>query len=124
VTDKQELRERSLNTQLGGRKKLRGENGLCRVGERVHFVYQSLYSKNEPQYARTLSQKLPNPTDDTRDYLDVADVMFSPTLGVCRFSAYMNGWCDVETDFYEHGAFQPDFRFRLGTATKTQLQKP
>ncbi|MEP7730804.1 translesion error-prone DNA polymerase V subunit UmuC [Marinomonas primoryensis] len=107
VTDKQELREAIAKYTTRAAEKLRGEKRLCRVVS--VFIRTSPFIPNEPQYAKTLSAELPNPTDDTRDLLDVADVMFHQ-LWRAGFR-YMKAGVML-ADFYEHGAFQQDL-FRL-----------
>jgi nucleotidyltransferase/DNA polymerase involved in DNA repair len=80
VTDKQELREAIAKYTTRAAEKLRGEKRLCRVLS--VFIRTSPFIPNEPQYAKTLSAELPNPTDDTRDLLEVAKV----------FSSYLSCW--------------------------------
>jgi DNA polymerase V len=73
------------------------------------FIRTSPFIPNEPQYARTLSAELPNPTDDTRDLLEVAEVLFH-RIYRAGFR-YAKGGVML-ADFYEQGAFQQDL-FRL-----------
>jgi DNA polymerase V len=103
VTDKQELREAIAKYTTRAAEKLRGEKRLCRVVS--VFIRTSPFIPNEPQYARTLSAELPNPTDDTRDLLEVAEVLFH-RIYRAGFR-YAKGGVML-ADFYEHGAFQQD----------------
>ncbi|WP_409419818.1 translesion error-prone DNA polymerase V subunit UmuC [Marinomonas sp. RS-M-Aa-14] len=103
VTDKRELREAIAKYTTRAAEKLRGEKRFCRVVS--VFVRTSPFIPNEPQYSKTLSAELPNPTDDTRDLLEVADVLFR--------RIYRSGYRYAKggvmlADFYEHGAFQQD----------------
>ncbi|GGN33644.1 translesion error-prone DNA polymerase V subunit UmuC [Marinomonas arctica] len=103
VTDKRELREAIAKYTTRAAEKLRGEKRLCRVVS--VFVRTSPFIPNEPQYSKTLSAELPNPTDDTRDLLEVAGVLFH--------RIYLAGYRYAKggvmlADFYEHGAFQQD----------------
>jgi DNA polymerase V len=107
VTDKQELREAIAKYTTRAAEKLRGEKRLCRVVS--VFIRTSPFIPNEPQYARTLSAELPNPTDDTRDLLEVAEVLFH-RIYRAGFR-YAKGGVML-ADFYEQGAFQQDL-FRL-----------
>ncbi|WP_137169651.1 translesion error-prone DNA polymerase V subunit UmuC [Marinomonas sp. FW-1] len=103
VTDKQELREAISKYTTRAAEKLRGEKRLCRLVS--VFIRTSPFIPNEPQYSKTLSAELPNPTDDTRDLLEVAGVLFS-RLWRDGFR-YMKAGVML-TDFYEHDAFQQD----------------
>jgi DNA polymerase V len=103
VTDKQELREAIAKYTTRAAEKLRGEKRLCRVVS--VFVRTSPFIPNEPQYSKTLSAELPNPTDDTRDLLEVADVLFRRIYRAGY--RYAKGGVML-ADFYEHGAFQQD----------------
>ena len=103
VTDKRELREAIAKYTTRAAEKLRGEKRFCRMVS--VFVRTSPFIPNEPQYSKTLSAELPNPTDDTRDLLEVADVLFR--------RIYRSGYRYAKggvmlADFYEHGAFQQD----------------
>ncbi|WP_219702591.1 translesion error-prone DNA polymerase V subunit UmuC [Marinomonas lutimaris] len=103
VTDKQELREAIAKYTTRAAEKLRGEKRLCRVVS--VFVRTSPFIPNKPQYSKTLSAELPNPTDDTRDLLEVADVLFRRIYR--EGYRYAKGGVML-ADFYEHGAFQQD----------------
>ncbi|PYF84621.1 DNA polymerase V [Marinomonas alcarazii] len=103
VTDKQELREAISKYTTRAAEKLRGEKRLCRLVS--VFIRTSPFIPNEPQYSKTLSAELPNPTDDTRDLLEVAGVLFA-RLWRDGFR-YMKAGVML-TDFYEHDAFQQD----------------
>ncbi|WP_417526381.1 translesion error-prone DNA polymerase V subunit UmuC [Marinomonas shanghaiensis] len=103
VTDKRELREAIAKYTTRAAEKLRGEKRLCRVVS--VFVRTSSFIPNEPQYSKTLSAELPNPTDDTRDLLEVADVLFRRIYRAGY--RYAKGGVML-ADFYEHGAFQQD----------------
>jgi DNA polymerase V len=83
-----------------------GKNA-CRVV--IGFIRTSPFIPNEPQYLKTLSVELPNPTDDTRDLLEVAEVLFRRIYRAGY--RYAKGGVML-ADFYEHGAFQQDL-FRL-----------
>ena len=103
VTDKRELREAIAKYTTRAAEKLRGEKRFCRMVS--VFVRTSPFIPNEPQYSKTLSAELPNPTDDTRDLLEVADVLFR--------RIYRSGYRYAKggvmlADFYEYGAFQQD----------------
>jgi DNA polymerase V len=71
----------------------------------VVFIRTSPFIPNEPQYSKTLSAELPNPTDDTRDLLEVADVLFNRLWR--EGFRYMKAGVML-ADFYEYGAFQQD----------------
>lgn len=117
VTDKRELREAIAKYTSRAAEKLRGEQRLCRVVS--VFIRTSPFVPNAPQYAKTLSAELPNPSDDTRDLLAVADVLFD--------RIYRAGFRYAKAgvmlaDFYEHGTFQGDlFRAEQGKANGKQL---
>jgi DNA polymerase V len=103
VTDRRELREAIAKYTTRAGEKLRGEKRLCRVVS--VFVRTSSFIPNEPQYSKTLSAELPNPTDDTRALLEVADVLFRRIYRAGY--RYAKGGVML-ADFYEHGAFQQD----------------
>lgn len=103
VTDKRELREAIAKYTTRAAEKLRGEKRLCRVVN--VFIRTSPFIPNEPQYSKTLSAELPNPTDDTRDLLEVAGVLFNRLWR--EGFRYMKAGVML-ADFYEHGAFQQD----------------
>ncbi|MFI8620825.1 translesion error-prone DNA polymerase V subunit UmuC [Marinomonas sp. NPDC078689] len=103
VTDKRELREAVAKYTTRAAEKLRGEKRLCRVVS--VFVRTSPFIPNEPQYSKTLSAGLPNPTDDTRDLLEVANELFK-RIYRAGFR-YAKGGVML-ADFYEQGAFQQD----------------
>jgi len=103
VTDKRELREAVAKYTTRAAEKLRGEKRLCRVVS--VFVRTSPFIPNEPQYSKTLSAELPNPTDDTRDLLEVANELFK-RIYRAGFR-YAKGGVML-ADFYEQGAFQQD----------------
>ncbi len=103
VTDKRELREAIAKYTTRAAEKLRGEKRLCRVVS--VFIRTSPFIPNEPQYSKTLSVELPNPTDDTRDLLEVADVLFRRIYRAGY--RYAKGGVML-ADFYEHDAFQQD----------------
>lgn len=110
VTDERELREAIVKYTTRAAEKLRGEKRLCRVVN--VFIRTSPFISNEPQYSKTLSAELPNPTDDTRDLLEVADVLFA-RLWRDGFR-YMKAGVML-ADFYKHDTFQQDF-FKTGDA--------
>ncbi|MEL0638485.1 translesion error-prone DNA polymerase V subunit UmuC [Marinomonas sp. TI.3.20] len=112
VTEKRELREAIAKYTTRAAEKLRGEKRLCRVVS--VFIRTSPFIPNEPQYSKTLSAELPNPTDDTRYLLEVADVLFRRMYRTGY--RYAKGGVML-TDFYEHGALQQDL-FRADN-TKT-----
>ncbi|WP_421851858.1 translesion error-prone DNA polymerase V subunit UmuC [Marinomonas sp.] len=103
ITDKRELREAIAKYTTRAAEKLRGEKRLCRVVS--VFIRTSPFTPNEPQYSKTLSAELPNPTDDTRDLLEVADVLFNRLWR--EGFRYMKAGVML-ADFYEHGNFQQD----------------
>ncbi|REG85625.1 translesion error-prone DNA polymerase V subunit UmuC [Marinomonas pollencensis] len=103
VTDKQELREAVAKYTTRAAEKLRGERRLCGVVS--VFIRTSPHIKNEPFYGKTLSVELPNPTDDTRDLLDVSNEIFQ-RIWRAGFR-YMKAGVML-ADFYEHGVSQPD----------------
>lgn len=72
------------------------------------FIRTSPFIPNEPQYSKTLSAELPNPTDDTRDLLEVANVLFRRIYRAGY--RYAKGGVML-ADFYEHGTYQPDLFF-------------
>lgn len=103
VTDKRELREAIAKYTTRAAEKLRGEKRLCRVVS--VFVRSSPFIPNEPQYSKILSAELPNPTDDTRDLFEVADVLFHRIYRAGY--RYAKGGVML-ADFYEHSVFQHD----------------
>ncbi|MGO2511352.1 translesion error-prone DNA polymerase V subunit UmuC [Marinomonas polaris] len=103
ITDKRELREAIAKYTTRAAEKLRGEKRFCRVVS--VFIRTSPFIPNEPQYSKTLSAELPNPTDDTRDLLEVADVLFNRLWR--EGFRYMKAGVML-ADFYEHGNFQQD----------------
>lgn len=103
ITDKRELREAIAKYTTRAAEKLRGEKRLCRVVS--VFIRTSPFIPNEPQYSKTLSAELPNPTDDTRDLLEVAEVLFNRLWR--EGFRYMKAGVML-ADFYEHGNFQQD----------------
>ncbi|MCB5162601.1 translesion error-prone DNA polymerase V subunit UmuC [Marinomonas algarum] len=109
VTDKQELREAVAKYTTRAAEKLRGEQRLCRVV--TVFIRTSAFIPGEPQCSKALSAELPNPTDDTRDLLEVTNVIFQ--------QIYRAGFRYAKAgvmlaDFYEQGTFQEDL-FRPST---------
>ncbi|TYL47600.1 translesion error-prone DNA polymerase V subunit UmuC [Marinomonas sp. IMCC 4694] len=103
VTDKREMWEAIAKYTTRAAEKLREEKRLCRVVN--VFIRTSPFIPNEPQYSKTLSVELPNPTDDTRDLLEVANVLFNRLW--CEGFRYIKAGVML-ADFYEHGAFQQD----------------
>uniref|UniRef100_A6VWS6 DNA-directed DNA polymerase n=1 Tax=Marinomonas sp. (strain MWYL1) TaxID=400668 RepID=A6VWS6_MARMS len=103
ITDKRELREAIAKYTTRTAEKLRGEKRLCRVVS--VFIRTSPFIPNEPQYSKTLSAELPNPTDDTRDLLKVAEVLFNRLWR--EGFRYMKAGVML-ADFYERGNFQQD----------------
>jgi len=69
------------------------------------FIRTSPHIKNEPFYSKTLSVELPNPTDDTRDLLEVTNVIFRR---IWRAGFRYTKGRVMLTDFYEHGMYQQD----------------
>jgi DNA polymerase V len=112
MTDKRELREAIAKYTTRVAEKLRGEKRLCRVVS--VFIRTSPFIPNEPQYSKILSAELPNLTDDTRDLLEVADVLFRRIYRAGY--RYAKGGVML-ADFYEHGSFQQD----LFWADKTKI---
>jgi DNA polymerase V len=107
VTEKQELREAISKYTTRAAEKLRGGKRLCRIVS--VFIRTSPHIKNEPFYSKTLSVELPNPTDDTRDLLEVSNVIFRRIWRAGY--RYMKAGVKL-ADFYEHGVFQQDL-FRV-----------
>ncbi|MBJ7555406.1 translesion error-prone DNA polymerase V subunit UmuC [Marinomonas spartinae] len=103
ITEKQELREAIAKYTTRAAEKLRGEKRLCRVVN--VFIRTSPHAKDEPHYANSLSVELPNPTDDTRDLLEVTEVLFR-RIWRAGFR-YMKAGVML-ADFYEHGTYQQD----------------
>ncbi|AEF54621.1 translesion error-prone DNA polymerase V subunit UmuC [Marinomonas posidonica] len=103
VTEKQTLREAIAKYTTRAAEKLRGERRLCRVVS--VFIRTSPHIPHEPFYAKTLSVELPNPSDDTRDLLEVVNVIFN-RIWRSGFR-YMKAGVML-SDFYEHGAFSTD----------------
>ncbi|ETX09707.1 DNA polymerase V subunit UmuC [Marinomonas ushuaiensis DSM 15871] len=103
VTDKQQLREAIAKYTTRAAEKLRREKRLCRVVS--VFIRTSPFIPNEPHYSQSLSVELPNPTDDTRDLLEVINVMFNRIYK----AGYRYAKAGVMlADFYEYGTFQED----------------
>ncbi|WP_275672801.1 translesion error-prone DNA polymerase V subunit UmuC [Marinomonas algicola] len=119
VTDKQELGEAIAKYTTRAAEKLRGEKRLCRVVS--VFIRTSPFIPNEPQYSKILSAELPNPTQDTRDLLEVAKAIFDY---IYRSGfRYAKGGV-ILSDFYEYGAFQEDlFRPSSGKRHSKSLMK-
>ena len=117
VTDRQELREAIAKYTMRAAEKLRGERRLCRIVS--VFIRTSPFIPNEPQYSKVLSTELPNPTDDTRDLLEVTDAIFERLYRVGY--RYAKGGVML-ADFYEHGAYQQDlFSYPARTANSQAL---
>jgi DNA polymerase V len=104
VTDKRELREAIAKYTTRAAEKLRGEKRLCRSVS--VFIRTSPFVPSEPQYSKILSAELPCPTDDTRDLLAIADVLFDRLYRAGY--RYAKGGVML-ADFYEQGLFQQDF---------------
>jgi len=104
ITEQRELREAVSKYTCRAAEKLRAERRLCRAVS--VFIRSSPHIPHEPFYAKTLSVELPNPTDDTRDLLDVTKVIFDRIWrpGVRYMKAGV-----ILSDFYEQGVFQTDF---------------
>ncbi|WP_394181463.1 translesion error-prone DNA polymerase V subunit UmuC [Marinomonas posidonica] len=103
ITEQRELREAVSKYTCRAAEKLRAERRCCRVVS--VSIRTSPHIPHEPFYAKTLSVELPNPTDDTRDLLDVANVIFN-RIWRSGFR-YMKAGVML-SDFYEHGAFPTD----------------
>ncbi|SBS34889.1 DNA polymerase IV [Marinomonas spartinae] len=114
ITEKQELREAIAKYTTRAAEKLRREKRLCRV---VNVFIRTSPHAQGGRYGNALSVELPNPTDDTRDLLDVTEVLF------CRLwrdgFRYMKGGVML-ADFYEYGVYQQDL-FRTNSM-KTNSQ--
>ena len=85
------------------KERLRGEKRLTKAIS--IFIRTSAYSEGEPNYSNAMSTALPNPTDDTRDLLEVADVLleriWKPGFRYAKAGVIL-------MDFYEQGALQAD----------------
>lgn len=104
ITDKSELRQAVAKYVARAGEKLRGEKRLARVIQ--VFIRTGVFNLNDPQYSNALSVELPYPTDDTRDLLEAADVLFSRIYR----AGYRYAKAGVMlTDFFEQGAYQQDF---------------
>lgn len=103
ITEQRELREAVSKYACRAAEKLRAERRCCRVVS--VSIRTSPHIPNEPFYAKTLSVELPNPTDDTRDLLNVANVIFN-RIWRSGFR-YMKAGVML-SDFYEHGALPTD----------------
>ena len=116
ITDKSELREAIAKYMTRGAEKLRGEKRLARVVQ--VFVRTGVFNSNDPHYSNSLSVELPSPTDDTRDLLEAADVLFSrlfrPGFRYAKAGVML-------ADFYEHGTYQHDL-FR-GSSERKQSKE-
>lgn len=117
ITDKGELRQAVAKYVSRAAEKLRGERRLARVLQ--VFIRTGVFNPTEPRYSNALSVELPNPTDDTRDLLEAADVLFSRIFR----SGYRYAKAGVMlTDFYEHGTYQHDlFRGSAGRNCSKEL---
>lgn len=103
ITERSELREAVAKYMSRAAEKLRGEKRLARVVQ--VFVRTGVFNSSDPHYSGSLSVELPNPTDDTRDLLEAADVLFSRIYK----AGYRYAKAGVMlTDFYEHGTYQHD----------------
>lgn len=103
ITDKSELRQAVAKYVARAGEKLRGEKRLVRVIQ--VFIRTGVFNPNDPQYSNALSVELPYPTDDTRDLLEAADVLFSRIYR----AGYRYAKAGVMlTDFFEQGAYQHD----------------
>ena len=83
--------------------KLRGEKRLTKPVS--VFIRTSPFSKGEPHYSNSMATELPNPTNDPRDLLDVAEVLFD------RIWRPGNRYAKagiILMDFYEQGIYQGD----------------
>ncbi|MFD1383563.1 translesion error-prone DNA polymerase V subunit UmuC [Rhodanobacter aciditrophus] len=104
ITDKSELRQAVAKYVARAGEKLRGEKRLARVIQ--VFIRTGVFNPNDPQYSNALSVELPYPTDDTRDLLEAADVLFSRIYR----AGYRYAKAGVMlTGFFEQGAYQQDF---------------
>ncbi|WP_231870300.1 MULTISPECIES: DUF4113 domain-containing protein [unclassified Marinomonas] len=97
---------------------MRGEKRLTKAIS--IFIRTSAYTKGEPYYSNSMSTALPNPTDNTRDLLEVANVLleriWKPSFRYTKMGVIL-------MDFYEQGALQTDlFRPDSGrTASKSLM---
>ena len=94
---------RPLLTPLGRQKKLRDEKQLCRVVS--VFIRTGHSGSGELPYSKSLSAELPYPTDDTRDLLDITEVLLQQLFreGV----RYAKGGVAL-MDFYGKGEVQEE----------------
>ena len=115
VTDKRELGEAIAKYMTRAAEKLRSEQRFCRVVS--VFIRTSPFIPNEPQYSASLTVELPNPTDDTRDLLAVAEGIFHRLYRAGY--RYAKGGVML-TDFYEPGTVQQDFLCVDSTKTNSK----
>ncbi len=112
IIEKQVLREAICKYVTRAAEKLRGEKRLTKAIS--IFIRTSAYSEGEPNYSNAMSTALPNPTDDTRDLLEVADVLleriWKPGFRYAKAGVIL-------MDFYEQGALQADL-FRPDSGRK------
>ncbi|QUX96106.1 DNA polymerase V subunit UmuC [Marinomonas sp. CT5] len=119
ITTQQELREAVAKYTARAAEKLRAEKRLCRVIS--VFIRTSSHVPKEGRYSNSLSVELPCPTDDTRDLLDVAQVIFG-RLWRSGFR-YMKAGV-ILADFYEQGEYQEDlFQADLSPTNIFELEK-
>lgn len=117
IIEKQVLREAICKYVTRAAEKLRGEKRLTKAIS--IFIRTSAYAKGEPHYSNSMSTALPNPTDDTRDLLEVANVLleriWKPGFRYAKAGVIL-------MDFYEQGALQTDlFRPESGRKASKSL---
>ena len=117
IIEKQVLREAICKYVTRAAEKLRSEKRLTKAIS--IFIRTSAYTKGEPHYSNSMSTALPNPTDDTRDLLEVANVqlerIWKPGFRYAKAGVIL-------MDFYEQGTQQADlFRPECGRKASKSL---
>jgi len=117
ILEKQLMREAICKYVTRAAEKLRGEKRLTKSVS--VFIRTSPFSKGEPHYSNSMATELPNPTDDTRDLLEVAEVLLDriwrPGHRYAKAGVML-------MDFYEQGTYQCDmFRSHEGKKKSKEL---
>lgn len=103
ITRIQDLREAIASYTTRAAEKLRDEKQLCRVVS--VFIRTGHSGSGELPYSKSLSAELPYPTDDTRDLLDITEVLLQQLFRVGV--RYAKGGVAL-MDFYGKGEVQEE----------------
>ena len=117
ILEKRLMREAICKYVTRAAEKLRGEKRLTKSVS--VFIRTSPFSKGEPHYSNSMATELPNPTDDTRDLLEVAEVLLDRIWRPGHRYAKAGV---ILMDFYEQGTYQGDmFRPHEGKKKSKEL---